>query len=92
MDRDAPGGYFTSSVEFRKIWLELKSLHRSHTTLSEAFQNIQPLQNSPALETLDTKKGNTLKEGKLTKLTTLLSNEVNILQGIVQCSKLMEKK
>jgi hypothetical protein len=83
MDGDTLGEHFTSGVEFRKFWSELKSLHGSHKILSEAFQNIQLLQNSTALETLATKKGNTLREGKLTKLTTSLSNEVNIVQGIV---------
>ena len=54
------------------------------------------MQNSHALEILDTKKGNTLKEDKLIELTTSLSSEVNSLQGIVQslqqCLKVMKQR
>jgi hypothetical protein len=75
---------------------ELESLHASHIALSEAFHNIQLLQNTRALKILDTKKGNTLKEDRLIELTISLSSEVNNLQSIIQTLeqrlKLMGKK
>lgn len=92
MNGNVPCGYCTSG----KYWSELKSLHANHIASSKVFQNIKLLQNSHALEVLDTKKGNTLKEDKLIELTTLFSSEVNSLQGIVQslqqCLKPMEQK
>lgn len=74
MDGNALGGYSTSGAQFGKIWSELKFLYASHITFSETFQNIQFLQNSLALEILDTKNEKTLNEDKLTKLIASLSS------------------
>lgn len=84
VDGNVPSSYFTCGVELRKIWLKLKSLCASHTMLSEAFQDVRNLQCPPTLRSLDMKKEKSLKMDKLIELTTLLPNEVNSLQGIVE--------
>ena len=95
-DNNAPSRYFIGGANIGKNWWELKSLHASHTTSSEAFQDIKLLQNSHALEILNTKKRNTLKEDSLIELTTSLSCEVTNVQGIVQTLeqhlRLLEKR
>ena len=58
------------------------------------FFIIKLLQTSHALEILDMKKGNILKDDKLIELTTSFFSQVSNLQGIIkileQCLKLME--
>lgn len=73
-----------AAQSLEKIGRVLKALHSSHTTLNEAFQNTELLQNSHALEILDVKKRDTLQEDRLFELTTSLSIEVNSIQGIIQ--------
>lgn len=41
---NARSSYSISGVEFTKVWLELKSLHASHTILGAAFQDVRNLQ------------------------------------------------
>lgn len=65
VDHNIPCGYFTSEIELGKIWSKLKSLHASHTVLSEVFHYFRNLQNPLTLELLDMKKENSLEEDQL---------------------------